>query len=315
MIKTKYSLLILLFFIAFITGCEDMEEVEQPNYKVTVVSNNIQVGDTVEFKVQDAPDFLLFYSGSFGHEYKHRNRTSAKGTVTMSFDNAQKWGLKDNAFGTLSVWASTDYSGSGTVEGIEAATWTEITDRFNIDNRVPYTYLPWFKSGEADITDLEMGKPVYLAIKFYAVEHAGTGHRQPEWRIDNFTVKMTVEGAPGPFTVANEIGAGFKQINAQGEKVKLGSDKWRNEWFPYNGGWRLVGGSTSNEDWLITKPLNLTKVDPDKGVPLKTFSEKLETFTHVYDKPGTYTITFVGNNTTIYDSKEQVQELSIVVLD
>ncbi|MCT4601433.1 MAG: DUF5017 domain-containing protein [Marinifilum sp.] len=305
-----YLLMPLLLLVTFFQSCEDLEEVQEPDFNISVVSKNLKVGEPIEFQIKNAPNFLLFYPGEFGYEYKHRNRTNAEGAVKMSFKNAQKWGLKQNKTGTLSVWASTDYDGSGTPEAVASASWTDISDRFTISEA--YTY-DWTESGDADIADLTDGEPVYIAFKFFAMEHAGTGHRQPEWRLDDFKIELFAAGAPGPLNVANDNTPGFTQVNVQGDKTKLGSDKWRSEWFPYAGQWRIVGGSNPNEDWLISKPINLTKVNPDKGMPLKTFSEKLESFTHTYDKPGTYTVTFIGNNETIYGKKETIKEFTITI--
>ena len=78
----------------------------------------------------------------------------------------------------------------------------------------------------------------------------------------------------------------------------------------------MHGGSAeyTNDDWLITKPLNLSgTVAPDRGEPLKTYSEKLEIFSHTYQNPGSYTITFVGRNETIYGSEETIEEFTLLV--
>ena len=70
-----------------------------------------------------------------------------------------------------------------------------------------------------------------------------------------------------------------------------------------------------NEDWLITRPLNLTAVSPDTGEDLKNYSTALSSFEHTYTQPGTYTVTLVGNNTTVYGHKEKMQEFTITVTE
>src|SRR5690606_16103012 len=126
------NLKIILMFLAFLTilvqGCEDAETVSVPNFTVTPVTEIIKVGEPIEFQVNNAPNFLRFYSGEFGHQYKYKDRTNAEGTVTMSFENSQKWGLGENATGTLSVWYSKDYDGSGTAEAVNNATWVDISE-------------------------------------------------------------------------------------------------------------------------------------------------------------------------------------------
>ena len=36
---------------------------------------------------------------------------------------------------------------------------------------------------------------------------------------------------------------------------------------------------------------------------------------HTYTKAGIYTITFIGNNTTVYDSKQLIKEYTITVVN
>lgn len=300
---------VLLLFAFVFQGCEDFEEVTVPNFTVTPETATAKVGEPVEFMVDNAPNFLQFYAGDFGHTYKHRNRTNAEGTVTMSFLNSQKWGLGGNASGTLSVWYSRDYDGSGTPEAVSNATWTEITERFNISTLYDFTFQ---ESGLVDITDLADGNTIYFGFKYFS---DNTEDRQPEWYFDELSITMDVEGAPAPLTVASKKEPGFTPVDVLGIESSFNAAKWY-----FDGGkdhWRMRGNSHKivNEDWLITNAINLTKVNPDKGTPLKSFSEKLESFTHIYETPGTYTVTLVGTNTTIHGSQETVKELTITITE
>lgn len=298
-----------LSFIIF-QSCEDIEVVDVPDFDVAF-SAIAKAGEPVEFKVKNAPNFLYFYAGDFQHEYKHRNRINAEGTVTMSFLNSQKWGLGANATGTLSVWYSKDYDGSGEASVVNSATWIEITDRFNISTLYDFTLQ---ESGVVDITDLADGKPIYFGFKYFC---DNTAERPAEWYLDNLSIKMDVEGAPAPLTVATESSPGFSSADVQGVVSSWNANKWY--WDSGKGLWRMrgqvkVGGQwVVNEDWLITNAINLTAVNPDKGRPLKTYATPLESFVHTYTKAGTYTVTLVGNNSTAYGHKEVVKEFTITV--
>ncbi|WP_418603594.1 DUF5017 domain-containing protein [Hwangdonia sp.] len=306
----------MLFFVIFgIQSCEDLETVDVPNFEV-VFNDNAKVGEPVEFKVNNAPNFLYFYAGDFEHQYKYRDRTNAEGTVTMSFLNSQKWGLGDNSEGLLTVWYSRDYDGSGTPEAVNTATWTEISDRFNISTLYDFTLQ---ESGVVDITDLADGNPIYFGFKYFC---DNTATRPSEWYLDDLNIQMDVADAPAPLTVATEKVPGFKPVDVQGVVSGWNANKWY--WDSGKGSdglWRMrgqvkVGGQwITNEDWLITNAINLTKVNPDKGEALKTYSEKLETFEYTYSKAGTYTVTFIGNNETIRGQEEKIQEYTITVTD
>ncbi|WP_034040930.1 DUF5017 domain-containing protein [Wocania ichthyoenteri] len=313
--KTVYILTMLLLVTLGFQSCEDLEEVNAPNFEVTF-NATAKVGEPVQFTVNNAPNFLYFYAGDFQHQYKFRDRTNADGTVTMSFLNSQKWGLGANATGNLSLVYSKDYDGSGTVEGVNSATWVDISDRFNISTLYDFTLQ---ESGVVDITDLADGNSIYFGFKYFCDV---TATRPSEWYIDDLNIQMDVADAPAPLTVATESDPGFKTVDAQGVVSGWNANKWYwDSGKGTNGLWRMrgqvkVGGEwIVNEDWLITGAINLTKVSPDKGEPLKTYSEKLKTFEYIYTKAGTYTITFIGNNETIHGQQEKVQEYTITVTD
>ena len=307
--KTKYLFIAMVLSVWVLQSCEDLENVESPNYTVSF-NTKAKVGEPVEFKVENAPNFLNFFAGDFGHQYKFKDRTNADGVVTMSFLNSQKWGLGTNAQGTFSVWYSKDYDGSGEATSVNNATWVAISDRFNISTLYDFTFQ---SSGDVDITDLADGNPIYFGFKYFS---DNTTDRGAEWYFDDLNIKMDVEGAPAPLTVATETDPGFKPVDVQGIESAWNGAKWYFDTAKgVDGIWRMRGNSHKiiNEDWLITNPINLTKVSSDKEVPLKTYSEKLETFSHTYTKSGTYTITFVGNNTTVHGNEESIKEYTIKV--
>lgn len=305
---TIYKLSVLLFGILVFQSCDDIEEVDVPNFNVAF-NTTAKVNEPVQFTVDNAPNFLNFYSGDFGHQYKYKDRTNAEGKVTMSFLNSQKWGLGSNATETLTVWYSKDYDGSGTAEAVNNATWTEITDRFDISTRYDFEFQ---SSGTVDITDLADGNTIFFGFKYFS---DNIDDRGAEWYFDGLEIEMDVDNAPAPLTVANMTTPGFKPVDVQGVVDTWNGAKWYFD--TGNTIWRMRGNSDRivNEDWLITNAINLTKVNPDKGTPLKTYSEKLHTFEYTYEKAGTYTLTFVGSNETIHGQQGAIQEYSITVTE
>src|SRR5690606_1648664 len=69
----------------------------------------------------------------------------------------------------------------------------------------------------------------------------------------------------------------------------------------------------SNEDWVITKALNLAAINPDKGVPIKTLTGTAEPLYHIYTEPGEYVVTFVAKNQNIYGEQEVVREIHLTI--
>ena len=51
----------------------------------------------------------------------------------------------------------------------------------------------------------------------------------------------------------------------------------------------------------------------DAGDPLKNMSTRLDSYSYIYADAGTYKVTFVASNTTVYGSKTDVKELEITI--
>lgn len=306
--KIKYLYTALLLFAIVFQSCEDTEEVQKPSFDIAF-NMKAKVGEPVEFSVKNAPQFLGFFSGEFGKEYKNKDRTKADGKFTVSFETSRNF--QDGDSRTDNAWQflySTDYTGSGTPEDVNAATWTNISERFTFATARSYNKT---FSGIVDITDLSTDKPIYLALRVYAEGRKDDGNRQGIFDFFAFDVKLALDQT-NTLEIATIDSPGFVAVNVEGTNTNSSYDNW----VARDKSYRMHGGLAqyTNDDWLITKPLNLSgSVSPDRAEPLKTYSEKLESFTHTYTKAGTYKVTFVGNNTTIYGSEETVKEFTIVV--
>jgi len=298
----------LLGLLLPLQSCTEYESVEESNFEVVVSSKTFKAGEPIAFTVNNAPDFLNFYSGEAGHEYRYRERTQAEGAVSLSFQSSQQYGIKNNAVGTLSLLYSKDYDGSGTVEAVSSATWTDISDSVTFSEE--YDLSNWIDSGAIDITDIGAdGQPVYFAFKFKSNGHRDNGNRQPTWHIRSFLISLVTETINS--TVADLHNPGWLPVDVAG----FNSNPKTGNWYLNNTFYRLNAGpmTEESEDWLITNSVNLTSVDPDKGMSIKSYSSKLESFNHTYTEPGTYMVTFVGKNTTIYGSTEKIQEFTLTI--
>ncbi|WP_205966346.1 DUF5017 domain-containing protein [Parapedobacter sp. SGR-10] len=119
--------------------------------------------------------FGLWITGK-GVEIPHKPHAGAAITtptkVQLSFNLRYNYPTRTSA--KISVLVSTDFNGKReSFEDIQAATWTDITDRCHID----YESNKFTPSGKVDITDLHReGKPIYLAFKY--VFDPAEGNRQ-----------------------------------------------------------------------------------------------------------------------------------------
>ena len=107
--------------------------------------------------------------------------TSAQNAVkpgknNLSFSTQVMFGAQKN---NLTIVVSTDFNGDYTMEGINKATWTDITKMFELADSKE-----WKKSGEADISALiASGKPFYVGLK-YIGNKSSVGPTQKMWGIN-----------------------------------------------------------------------------------------------------------------------------------
>jgi hypothetical protein len=98
------------------------------------------------------------------------------GKNSLSFSTQVMFGAQKN---NLSIVVSTDFNGDYSMEGINKATWTDITKMFELADSKE-----WKKSGEADIASLiASGKPFYVGLK-YIGNKSSVGPTQKMWGIN-----------------------------------------------------------------------------------------------------------------------------------
>ena len=305
-----WSMLLLVTFV--FQSCEDLETVDAPNFDVAF-NATAKVGEPITFSVTNAPNFLNFYSGEYGREFKNSDRYNAEGEFFLNFDTARHYfdgtSKDDNAWSLL---VSTDYTGSGTIADVQAATWKDVTDRFVF--ATARTYDPT-NSGMVNISDLAGDKPTYFAIRVYAEGKNSEGNRQGVFQVKSFDISLAVTGESYSLDIASISNPGWKPVNVEGTHPSVSA---KDNWISKSGLYEMSADQAeyTNDDWLITFPVNLAgSVAPDTGTALKTYSEKLNSFDYIYTEPGTYTIAFVGSNETIYGQKGNIKEYTITVTE
>ena len=313
----KYTFLGLLFMAA---GCQN-DDVESPSLEVTTEKTAYKVGEVVEFRFSGYADFLTIFTGvdnytagsvegTFkGSRYIYRERTSEPGTCYLSF-NCRKDNLNtlDNA--ELRLLVSTDFNGEvKNMDAIHAATWTDITDRakWPVASTKSGTNVA---SGNIDMSEWN-GQKIYVALKYTA----GAGADQFGWTLSSFTLKNTVPTDANTFVIWNNGSA-----PKFGTMTNIMQEDGTSPQYTWTLGTSLVckGGSGTGtralESWLISSPVDPSKVDPDYGTVIKSYSQVVPvSYTFKYFKPGEYTATIVSRNATRDGSKEQVKNITLTI--
>jgi hypothetical protein len=282
-----------LFCAIAFAACEKQLDTDKVNFEVTTNKTTYKVGDTVTFKFAGNPDNITFFSGEEGYKYEFRSRIKATGKPQFQFTSYAQFGVQTN---TLQVLASTDFSGI-VDQNIANGGWKDITNLTTLSTGTDNT-----ASGVVDLTQFIGDKPLYLAYHF--VGQAGTTQRT--WTIKNFSVQNKLNDGP-LVSVADQITAGFTQISLKNPSAV---------WVIAADNIKITGGNTTsleNDDWVVSKPLNLDKVSPDVGVALKNITTKMTSYPYIFTKAGTYKITFLATNATVNKSESVVKELTITV--
>lgn len=301
----KYFLIIGLIS-SVLVACNNFE-VLPPEVEIMTNGNTYKVGDSVEFIFRGESDVITFYSGESGKEYRHRERTRlSEGNISINMETQVLYGSQSN---NLRLFLSQDFNGSYTPEGIDAATWIDISDRLQWSTAASGAVGNRLVSPMANIQDLiDISKPLYFAYKYTGLASTTGAAQQRTWRIYEFNVYNTVQD--DLLLVTNRANAGWRAVNYNGTE---------------KGKWELTANSTmiyynpeSNllpaEQWAITKALDPFAVNPDNGEAIKSYSDNMpKTYKYVFTKPGTYVVTFVFVNSNFKGYQEVVKEVTISI--
>jgi hypothetical protein len=272
--------------------------VPSADFTVTSKSASNAAGDTTWFTFTGDPYNLSFYSGEPGHEYRFRDRTRADGTPQLQFSTVRASG---NAGDTLQVLMSTDFKAVYDSTNIYQATWTDITSRAVLATT---SVKP---SGIVDLSDFVKDTlPVYLAYRYVGTTHAGA---QTTWTVSAIAVTNVASDSSNVFSVGTVADGVWQVVNMQSKAVK-----WAVSATQLQAKGLAAANSAVAETWVISRPLMLKRAIPDIGVSLKNITNNsLLTYPYIYKTAGTYTATFVGVNTTVYDSKSSVKDVKVQV--
>lgn len=292
------KILIIAAVIICSVAC-NKKEVDATGFTVTTDKEIYTAADTVRFAFTGNPYYLTFYSGEPYHKYEYRDRLTATGVPLLSFTSTIATGSQTN---TLKLLVSTDFSGVYDSTNVYNATWTDITSKAVLAGAADT------KSGNIDLSAFLNGdKPVYIAFKYTGT--AGTAQRT--WTIKT----LAVDNVLADSTSHEVLGIGESTLGFKSVVMKVPSVAWTisTTQLQIKGFTTNTNSVANTEGWVVSKPINLRKVFPDTGTPLKNMTTSMSSLNYIYATPGTYTATFVAANINRYSEKSDVQEIPITV--
>ena len=272
----------------FLMSCE--QEVVVPDFDVSAVVEKTSViaedGETVldaynvKFTFTGAPDNIVFYSGENGSDYRNRDRDTRVVTPYMNFTSTYTGSTPS----TLRVLVSNDFvpeyeylAGTPTEAlyttwGVRNATWTDITDRFNIPGN-KLTVGPQ-ESGEAILSEFNVNTPVFVAFQFKAQTQDMTS--PGVWSFSGFNIRNVLLDGTSESYVVDGISNLWKSVDlADPIQCSRGVGKAS-----------LTASDASDIDtYLISTPFYPSNVTPDTGLAIKSIDQNLYEYTHTYVSP------------------------------
>lgn len=289
---------ILLILGICLSAC-NKNEVLQPDFIVTTDSTVYKVNEQIKFTFIGSADIITFYSGQVGKEYAFRNRFRVDGKPQMQFTSYMQLGPQTNS---LSLLASTNFNGIYNTENIALANWSDITSRATLSTGIDNT-----PSGVVNLSDFaKKDSVVYIAFKYVGKKDPLIA--QPTWTIKNIAIDNKIADS--------SLVSVVKSANISWGAVNVGN--LTKAWTYSATQIQMAGGPVNtddNEDWIITQPLSLDRVQRSLGVNVKT-NPIAKIYSYVfpgYSTPGTYTVTFEAINANRWGTKTLIREIIIKI--
>ncbi len=314
----KLLFAIIAAIALFGTGCLKIKDTEvAPDFDVTVDKTTWAVGSPVTFHMSGNPDYITFFSGEQGLNYANLNRYTATGTPKLQFTTALNAGTQANS---LLLLVSSNFAGMGvdsatTAQNIAAATWTDITSRATLATTATVV-----ASGAIDLSDFPTDKPVYIAFRYRAT----TGSIQNKWTIGGLTLTNTLADG-SVYTIANLNTTAITNYGV----ATVFSPGWVSFRANNTANWVITAGTslvvtgaptaatatTAIDDWTYSGGILLNKVSSDVGVFVKESSTRLASndYQYTFKAAGTYVVTFLAANASVYGRQEVVKQITITV--
>lgn len=329
-----YNRILSIFALSGIwmmTGCENKLH-EKASLSVTVESEGsyiqndaivVKAGVPVTFFFSGNPDFITYYSGEAGHEYKHINRTELSADdidSELTFTAYAQYGSPE---GTMQVYLATSFEGllkNDYLKDIEQVNnyegWINITEQCN---------LPVKASGSSDVSIVlndYLGEKLRIAFHYYTTDNSKT---QSRWEIKDLKVTSTLK-KDGSQTSLSAASLNFAALDMYATNE---TDAYKTVNNNTEGVWNLADISSSsnprmfihssaagkplNNDWLISADFRLNACEPDVGVGIKTVTQKVDSYTHTYTLEGDYEVTFIGTNANMEKESQVIKKIKLKV--
>ena len=304
---------ILYIFLIILCSCHKDFEIEEPTLDIKVDNPtatmsgdtiNLTSRDLINFRFTGDADLITFYSGETGSNYAYSERVSEKGLPRVTFTLTQSNAGQPN---TLRMYASTDFNGIYDTTSVKAATWVDITSKFTIPTG---NVTGASAANNVSLAEFDDGKPFYFAYRY--IGKKSITQRQPTWVVPTFAITNLTNDGKLSDVVANVNQLAFSFVDfSNTTRVWTGVNT-----ITFSG--PAIGGDPANDisdddndDWAISRPLDLRRTLPDLGTPIKKLGDlpiTLYNRQYLTTVTAVFNVAFVAKNVSKKESKEVVKK-------
>ena len=302
--KNIYRL--LLCAAIFVGACKKDLSLGAEDFSVTAENADLELGDTVRFQLAANPDVLTFYSGEIGRRYVFKDRVEAEGQSILNFRTSRENAAQVES---LRLLISNDFKGvekgdtSATLANLSAASWDDVSDRALLASEGEKN----INSGDIDLSDYAaVGKPIFIAFQY----QVAAGSVQDKWTISSFLLKNKLaDGSAYTIANMNTSSVPFTNYGVSSFSPGFAAYTLRNVYnWAVSSSQLVITGATSAawatdsaEAWVFIGPINLRKVSPDIGLPIKASDENINgsIFSYQYQSKGVFDAVFTGGRVDI----------------
>lgn len=301
----------------------------------------VKKGTPVNFLIDGDPDYLTFFSGEIGAEYRNRERT----TVSMDDIESSKLSVTieaqyGNPADIMEVRVAEDFQGltktdfaADSVLVDEGTDWQTLIDKAPSKTEPGIPQVANFNAGVLTTIDMTpyLNRSITLGFRYKGVSNTAV---QSKFYFRNLQIEnvmkngqvITLDAKSFGFTALNMYYRHPDVLNTQNRRNVLSGKPYATVTNNTSGVWNLANmtnffihssptGSPLMYVWLVSDKLVINACTPDSGVGIKNITEDLNTYSHTYDKVGTYTATFVGRNANYKQQTEVVREYTVNVIE
>lgn len=318
------------------TACEN-ELTQDAELSVNVSTDNgvsfdgqtisVKKGTPIQFHFNGDPDFLTFFSGEPGSEYRYRQRVTVDeseiASSILKFTVTPQYGKPAN---TLTMFVSKDFPG---LEKNNFEVDSVLVEQHPWETLIPSSDFPETPKAQSYEIDMRpyMGQRIAIAIRYLGQDITST---QSRFTFNNMQIVNQMSN--GQETTLAATSFGFTPINML-NKHNLSDQKSMTSNRAYgtvtnntSGIWNFtnmnaffIHSSSANTalkySWLVSNLFVVNACSPDTGTGLKNITQTVDTYNYTYNEPGTYTATFVGTNGNYKKETSVVREYKVVVTE